>query len=92
MNNRFLTKKGNTMTNPTFEQFIASRFESDCIVSDVPSYCCDKGTKGFVYASHGAVIEKTSDGHLMLMIENTSELSDNLQDLESKLFNYLQLI
>jgi len=28
----------------------------------------------------------------MLMIENTSELSDNLQDLESKLFNYLQLI
>ncbi len=80
------------MTNPTFEQFIASRFESDDIVADVPEYCCNKGTKGFVYASHGAVIEKTSDGQLMLMIENTSELSNNLQDLESKLFNYLQLI
>jgi hypothetical protein len=73
----------------TLKEFLSSKRFSEDIGKDVPSYCCDPQTRGFVYDTHGAVIELTNDNEYMLIVENTCEVSKDIAILEKKLFGFL---
>jgi hypothetical protein len=72
----------------TLEQFIATRREVD----DLRREGCygdnlERETPGFVYHD-GLVIEKTPDGKFYLFIGNADWLSNDVSELERRLYDF----